>query len=782
MKSPHLIDSVVFDTRYSKEVVGQGRQSVIEDFIKTQLLEVIDEVFENVSNKSDQSFRVDNIEIDLGKIPSRDFKQQMPGKLRERLKLALSKARYSASEKSSTQSSVADAKRAEWEQLLFFLNNGFLPWYSRNVDNATIESWLIEVLKDSQEEFIRFLNGSSQHTRVIERIFKQFSSAVLQGIVRALPLLNVTDKESMDGFEETETSLLSAVLSKDSLLIESLWQQFYSQSPSMLEIMIRHHGQQYIVRQGIAESFTSALFHKLLLLLEPEAAVFVQETIELIFELKDELPAISRSSLIIRLRTLTLSYLLVEQGNQFDKKTFLHSLLRQLDRSEKRVLSNFFLINLRKQASKQSREIGQLLDELSAEIPSLLSESSVSSLQEPDQPVTKTGTGIVKQEKITSIESKNAEDVQKKSHDLIAMISSKKVDQQTKILSLIKTQSQESPELLKPLCREILDNNQDWNRISLAVLVELTRALVSSNSQQMKAGEFHPGEDLLTTIASHADKVIGTDDRKSFYLKILGCLVSNRPIDFDHLIFEQPSGIHDFDTSERLIQAENIEMKFDKETDYQEEVQREEIRQEEVFLNNAMAGAVDYFKDKLELSSEQVEFETDEAVEQQNIYINNAGIVLAAPHFPLLFERLGLVEQGEFRDREASERGVHCVQYLVDQSTDSPEYQLVLNKLLCGVKTGLPIRRSIELRPYEIEQLDGLLTAITQLWKALGNTSVDGLRQTFLQRDGRLHLKNDAWHLTVEPGPFDMLLDQIPWMISLINLPWMERFIYVEWR
>ena len=63
-----------------------------------------------------------------------------------------------------------------------------------------------------------------------------------------------------------------------------------------------------------------------------------------------------------------------------------------------------------------------------------------------------------------------------------------------------------------------------------------------------------------------------------------------------------------------------------------------------------------------------------------------------------------------------------------------------------------------------------------------GNTSVAGFRESFLQREGRLHLQNDAWQLLVEPRSFDMLLDQIPWSFATIKHPWMERVVYVEWR
>ncbi|MFN8995648.1 MAG: contractile injection system tape measure protein, partial [Pseudomonadota bacterium] len=77
---------------------------------------------------------------------------------------------------------------------------------------------------------------------------------------------------------------------------------------------------------------------------------------------------------------------------------------------------------------------------------------------------------------------------------------------------------------------------------------------------------------------------------------------------------------------------------------------------------------------------------------------------------------------------------------------------------------------------------EGLLGGIVANWTALGRTSVSGLRETFLQREGRLTLKDDAWHLLVEPHAFDMLLDRLPWSIATLRLAWMDRVLHVEWR
>ncbi len=67
-------------------------------------------------------------------------------------------------------------------------------------------------------------------------------------------------------------------------------------------------------------------------------------------------------------------------------------------------------------------------------------------------------------------------------------------------------------------------------------------------------------------------------------------------------------------------------------------------------------------------------------------------------------------------------------------------------------------------------------------WGILGNTSVRGLRESFLQREGRLRRKDGGWQLLVQSRAFDMLLDKLPWGFSVIRHPWMESTVHVEWR
>ncbi|WP_176256776.1 contractile injection system tape measure protein [Derxia lacustris] len=170
------------------------------------------------------------------------------------------------------------------------------------------------------------------------------------------------------------------------------------------------------------------------------------------------------------------------------------------------------------------------------------------------------------------------------------------------------------------------------------------------------------------------------------------------------------------------------------------------------------------------------------ATEREPIPVTNAGLVLAGPYLPRLLAMLKLVEQGRFTGPDAAERAVHLMQMVVTGQPDTPEPLLVLNKLMCGLLPETPVRREIGPAPAETAAVDGMLDAMRQHWTALGKTSTAGLREAFLQREGRLLRADDRWELRVAPRSYDMLLDRIPWGFRTVKFAWMKEPIHVDWR
>ena len=172
--------------------------------------------------------------------------------------------------------------------------------------------------------------------------------------------------------------------------------------------------------------------------------------------------------------------------------------------------------------------------------------------------------------------------------------------------------------------------------------------------------------------------------------------------------------------------------------------------------------------------------------EARALAVRNAGLVLASPYLPRLFETIGLVAPDAagrlaWIEPEAAGRGVHLLQYLVDGRTDAPEPLLPLNKILCGLDPAWPVLASVEATAAERATCDSLLEAIIAHWPMLSGSSVAALRETFLQREGKISRVEPGWKLEVERKVLDVLVDAIPWSFSMVFAPWMPEPLSVSW-
>jgi hypothetical protein len=168
--------------------------------------------------------------------------------------------------------------------------------------------------------------------------------------------------------------------------------------------------------------------------------------------------------------------------------------------------------------------------------------------------------------------------------------------------------------------------------------------------------------------------------------------------------------------------------------------------------------------------------------ENQSFFIQNAGMVLLNPYLIRLFKRFELIEGKDFVDEMAKEKGVFLLQYIVNKNTQPEEWELPLNKIICGLSLGVPIKNEVCITDEEKQVCDGLLEAMVKNWGALKNTSADGLRTSFLMRDGTLRKEAIGWKLQIEKKVYDILLEKLPWGYSMIQLPWMELPLNTEWE
>ena len=164
------------------------------------------------------------------------------------------------------------------------------------------------------------------------------------------------------------------------------------------------------------------------------------------------------------------------------------------------------------------------------------------------------------------------------------------------------------------------------------------------------------------------------------------------------------------------------------------------------------------------------------------VFTNYTGLIILSPFLELLFPKCGLMEEGSFRNKESRARAVQLLDYAATADTNSQEHELLIPKVLCGIPVSEPIDVSYHLTEEHKLIVDDLLLAVTQQWRGMENTSITALRETFLQRDGKLEELDEHFYIKVEQRSYDVLLDRIPWNISTIKLNWINKPIEIEWR
>jgi hypothetical protein len=171
-----------------------------------------------------------------------------------------------------------------------------------------------------------------------------------------------------------------------------------------------------------------------------------------------------------------------------------------------------------------------------------------------------------------------------------------------------------------------------------------------------------------------------------------------------------------------------------------------------------------------------------EQINEEGIFVTNAGIILLHPFLNLFFSNLHLVYEGSFVNKTTHQKALCLLHYLATGNSEPEEHELAIPKVLCAYPLEIPVSKLVKLTSNELNEGESVMESAIGQWEILKSTSPDGLREGFLKRNGKLFTKNGSMHLQMEASSIDMLLDYLPWNLSVIKLPWMKEVLNVTWR
>jgi Contractile injection system tape measure protein len=194
-----------------------------------------------------------------------------------------------------------------------------------------------------------------------------------------------------------------------------------------------------------------------------------------------------------------------------------------------------------------------------------------------------------------------------------------------------------------------------------------------------------------------------------------------------------------------------------------------------------------FFADGRDRLSPESGFSEDNVIstsDQFPLLVNYAGLILLHPFINAFFEATGVKETDspQIANNQLA-RAAALLHWLATGAAELHEYELSFIKILLGLAptTALSVGSGLVLETDRTEA-ETVLQSVLNYWTVLKSTSVDGLRSSFLQRSGLLRKTENGWKVQIEQQSFDMLLEHLPWNISVIKLSWMQDPLYTEWQ
>lgn len=163
----------------------------------------------------------------------------------------------------------------------------------------------------------------------------------------------------------------------------------------------------------------------------------------------------------------------------------------------------------------------------------------------------------------------------------------------------------------------------------------------------------------------------------------------------------------------------------------------------------------------------------------KSFYVDNSGLIILHPFIKQLFKNCNLLNENN--DINNKELAAHILHYAATKEENDFEHRMLFEKFLCGIPMQQSIKREVQIEESHKACVEELLQSVVTHWSALKNSSSDILRSEFLQREGKLDLSEDNPKLFIERKTQDILLDKIPWNISIVKIPWIDKLMYTQW-
>jgi hypothetical protein len=187
--SRHIVSKINWDLTFDKKEKIQDLQSKFGAWSKVDMLAEMNELFNGIC-PIDQTWKIDELEIDLGDLNYEDLEDELPKRFRLVLYEKLVEMTY-RSVRGDRKIQILDANSSLLELLSKYLISGYLPWNETGI--ISINELFLGQYRNNQQNLIERIKQLGKSERVRRRIAWQFNETSVKILVKEIEPNNYSE-------------------------------------------------------------------------------------------------------------------------------------------------------------------------------------------------------------------------------------------------------------------------------------------------------------------------------------------------------------------------------------------------------------------------------------------------------------------------------------------------------------------------------------------------------------------------------------------------------------
>jgi hypothetical protein len=219
----HIIHRQQVTLNLPRREEAHAFQNRVSDLLRNELTAsteaVLDELFPTTN-----IVRIDSLLLDLGNVDPQNFEQEFKAHFIEELKKSLSSKKDELIDENNEK--VLSPQQSQIKAFIYFLENGYLPWYSAVEDMISWADEISKALSQKKDQyFLTWLHYNyTTNPVVLQRLVLQFDNGFLENLLSVIaPLAN----ESWEHIYHDLEALIGNLIKKSSSVRDKVWQHVF---------------------------------------------------------------------------------------------------------------------------------------------------------------------------------------------------------------------------------------------------------------------------------------------------------------------------------------------------------------------------------------------------------------------------------------------------------------------------------------------------------------------------------------------------------------------------